>query len=190
MTAGAAVARPRPQVTLYIGDLHASAKPALVKTLLGSCIAVCLWDPQTGVGGMNHFMLPRALGSSGQDGSRFGVHAMDLLIGEIMKAGGDRRRFNAKVFGGGHVLGIPEAEDSVPRQNIAFIREFCSAERFAVLAEDLGGCEARHVHFETDSGRAWVKRIRSEQARARIVERERPTAAAAPSPAYGEVTLF
>src|SRR5262245_44710338 len=109
--------RLRPEVTLYIGDLRASAEPLLIKTLLGSCIAVTLWDPDTGAGGMNHFMLPRAFTGPGPDSSRFGVHAMDLLIGGVMKAGGDRRRFVAKVFGGGHVLGLPDVEDSVPRQN-------------------------------------------------------------------------
>jgi len=176
------------EVVLYIGDVHASARSVIVKTLLGSCVAACLWDPITAVGGMNHFMLPRAA-EVGEESSRFGVHAMDLLIGEIMKAGGDRRRLRAKVFGGGHVLGLPDGRDSVPRQNIAFIREFCRAEGFEVVAQDLGGGTARQVRFDTGSGRAWVKRLRS--AAARVAAAEAPhLAAAAPAPAYGEVTLF
>jgi chemotaxis receptor (MCP) glutamine deamidase CheD len=185
----ASVRRLRPEVTLYIGDLRASAEPLLVKTLLGSCIAVCLWDPGTSTGGMNHFMLPRAFSGDGQESSRFGVHAMDLLIGAVMKAGGDRRRFVAKVFGGGHVLGLPDVEDSVPRQNIAFIRAFLLAERLPIAAEVVGGPEARHVHFETDTGRAWVKHIRSTQVREALARRERP-AADRTAPAFGEVTLF
>ena len=177
----------RRTVSLYIGDLHAANEPTLIKTLLGSCIAVCLWDPQTQVGGMNHFMLPRSAAVADGEASRFGVHAMDLLIGELHKKGADRRRFSAKVFGGGHVLGVPEAEDSVPRQNIAFIRQFLQDEGFTVVAEDIGGRDARHVHFETHTGRAWVKRIPSEQAGSRLARRERSTQ---PAAAFGDVTLF
>lgn len=174
------------EVTIYIGDVYAGGQPTLVKTLLGSCIAVCLWDPDTGVGGMNHFMLPRAVAKHAEESSRFGIHAMDLLIGAIMKAGGERRRLRAKVFGGGHVLGIAESEDSVPRQNIRFIREFMRLEGLTVEASDLGGHSARQVHFETHSGRARVRRLRSAEARARIVTEEQKVAA----PRFGEVTLF
>jgi chemotaxis receptor (MCP) glutamine deamidase CheD len=180
-------AKQRSEVVLYIGDVHASTRPVIVKTLLGSCIAACLWDPAAAVGGMNHFMLPRVQGEGAEESSRFGVHAMDLLIGQIMKAGGDRRRLRAKVFGGGHVLGLPDGRDSVPRQNISFILEFCRAEGFDIVAQDLGGRTARQVRFETGSGRAWVRRLRS--APAGVVEAEAPLMGA-PAPAYGEVTLF
>jgi chemotaxis receptor (MCP) glutamine deamidase CheD len=174
------------EVTIYIGDVYAGGQPTLVKTLLGSCISVCLWDPDTGVGGMNHFMLPRAVAKQTEECSRFGIHAMDLLIGAIMKAGGDRRRLRAKVFGGGHVLGIPESEDSVPRQNINFIREFMRLEGFPVLGADVGGHSARQVTFETHSGRAMVKRLRSTRARVEVAAAEEKAGA----PRFGEVTLF
>lgn len=174
------------EVTIYIGDVYAGGQPTLVKTLLGSCISVCLWDPETGVGGMNHFMLPRALANKAEESSRFGIHAMDLLIGAIMKAGGERARLRAKVFGGGHVLGIAESEDSVPRQNIKFVREFMRLEGFPVLASDVGGHAARQVHFETHSGRALVKRLRSAEVRSQIANEEQKPQV----PAFGEVTLF
>jgi chemotaxis receptor (MCP) glutamine deamidase CheD len=191
MTTAVRPTRSQPEVTLYVGDLYAASHGVLLKTLLGSCIAVCLWDPDTSVGGMNHFMLPRGCVSQAEDSSRFGVHAMDLLIGAIMKAGGDRRRLRAKVFGGGHVLGIAEAHDSVPRQNIRFIRCFLRDEGLPLISEDVGGYEARHVYFQTNTGRAWVKRLRSPRAKVELVRTERRiTAPAAPRPAYGDVTLF
>lgn len=177
--------RPLAEVTLYIGDCHASARPAFVKTLLGSCVAACLWDPVAGVGGMNHFMLPRAVVAAGEESSRFGVHAMDLLIGSIMKAGGDRRRLRAKIFGGGHVLGGPDSSDSVPRQNIEFIVEFCRAEGLEIVARNLGGHSARQVRFQTDTGRAWVKRLPSVPAPVRKAD----TIPSLPA-RYGDVTLF
>jgi chemotaxis receptor (MCP) glutamine deamidase CheD len=179
------------EVNLCVGQFYAARQATLIKTLLGSCIAVCLWDPESTVGGMNHFMLPGGERLAGDDAARFGIHAMDLLIGAIMKAGGDRRRFRAKVFGGGHVLKIEEAPNSVPRQNIRFIREFCRDEGFPIVSEDVGGYDARHVHFQTHTGRAWVKRLRSMRSRAITpgIERQIVVPAVAP-PAYGEVTLF
>lgn len=173
------------EVTIYIGGVHASAEPALVKTLLGSCIAVCLHDPGRGIGGMNHFMLPRGSSNDG-DPTRFGVHAMDCLIGAMQKLGGDRRRFVAKVFGGAHVLAIRESTAGVPQQNIEFVREFLREEGFRVLNEDVGGYHPRHVHFHTVTGRAFVKRVGGREHVRVLQEQARPV----PAPAYGDVVLF
>jgi chemotaxis protein CheD len=177
------------EVILYIGGVHASDESMIIKTLLGSCIAVCLWDPVSRVGGMNHFMLPRGADhASAPDASRFGVHAMDCLIGAMMKLGAHRSRLVAKVFGGAHVLDIKESAVGVPRQNIEFIRAFLDAEGFPVLSADVGGYHPRHVHFYTATGSARVKRVTSVQTRARLLAREekqdtRPAR-------YGDVTLF
>jgi len=172
------------EVTIYIGGVYASGQPMVVKTLLGSCIAVCLHDAVRGVGGMNHFMLPGGNGD-GDDAGRFGVHAMDLLIGAIMKAGGDRRRLIAKVFGGANVLDVQGPVVDVPRQNVEFIRTFLKEEEIPVVSADVGGRYARHVHFHTQDGRAFVKRVRRVHA-----VRAEEQARAAPAVKYGEITLF
>lgn len=178
------------QVVIYIGDVHASREPTTIRTTLGSCISACLWDPETAVGGMNHFMLPRGLGEAGIDSARFGVHAMDLLIGEIMKSGGDRRRLRAKIFGGAHVLDLADGHDTVPRQNVRFIRQFLAADGIPIVGEDLGGDAPRQVIFHTATGGAWVKRVPSARVQQEVLKRERVAAAPAPAPNYGEVTLF
>jgi chemotaxis receptor (MCP) glutamine deamidase CheD len=177
------------EVTIFIGGVHAADHPQIVKTLLGSCISVCLFDPVSGVGGMNHFMLPRG-GDNGNraDLTRFGVHAMDCLIGAMLKLGGDRRRFVAKCFGGAHVLDTRESEAGVPQQNIAFIRRFLADEGFRLVAEDLGGYDPRHVRFYTSTGRALVKRVRGARATARLLLQERLRTAQPPT--YGGVELF
>jgi chemotaxis protein CheD len=182
----AAVAK---EVTIHIGGVHAAADPTVIKTLLGSCIAVCLWDPVAGVGGMNHFMLPHGgEDGRGEDATRFGVHAMDVLIGDVMKAGGDRRRCVAKVFGGAHVLDIRESADGVPQKNIEFVRAFLAAESVRILSEDVGGYLPRHVHFFTLTGRARVRRLRGLTTQTQVVARERQRQ---PRPAqYGGVMLF
>jgi chemotaxis receptor (MCP) glutamine deamidase CheD len=177
------------EVTIYIGGVHATDQPEVVKTLLGSCISVCLYDPQTHVGGMNHFMLPHtSRDGSGADLTRFGVHAMDYLVGAMMKLGGDRRRFVAKCFGGAHVLNVQESAAGVPQQNIAFVRSFLAEEGFPMLAEDMGGYHPRHIRFYTATGRAQVKRVEGVQARSRLLVREQARALAPPK--FGAVELF
>ncbi len=151
------------EVVLYLGDVHVTHEPTLVKTLLGSCVAVCLYDPLRAVGGMNHFMLPRGRDDDGAS-TRFGMPAMEALIGGLIDLGGSPRRFVAKVFGGAHVLDIDESAAGVPQQNIAFVRDFLQAGGIPIVAEDLGGYVARHVHFHTASGRVFVKRAAAERA--------------------------
>jgi chemotaxis receptor (MCP) glutamine deamidase CheD len=145
------------EVVLYLGDIHAALEPTRVKTLLGSCMAVCLYDPVQTVGGMNHFMLPRG-GAADAEAARFGIQAMEGLISALLRIGGARRRFVAKVFGGAHVLDIEESQAGVPRQNIEFTRTFLAAVGIPVLAEDVGGYDPRHVHFDTATGRVFLKR--------------------------------
>ena len=143
---------------IHIGGVFASREPAVVRTVLGSCIAVCLRDPVTCIGGMNHFMLPS--GGAGEEASaRYGIHAMELLINDCMKLGADRRRFEAKLFGGGHVLRVRESDGNVPQRNIAFALEFLQAERIPILKRDLGGYAAREIYFYTHSGRLLLKRL-------------------------------
>src|SRR5213594_2032606 len=175
------------QVTIYIGEVLASREPTILKTLLGSCVAVCLWDPESRVGGMNHFLLPHSL-SGGGEPARFGVHAMDLLICEMLKAGADRRRLRAKIFGGAHVLSLPEDEDSVPSQNITFAIDFVRNDGFKLTGEDLGGYQPRRVHFQTDTGRAFVQRIASAASLSRVTAAEHRHVER--KPVYGEVELF
>ena len=173
------------EFTIYSGGVHATAHSTIIKTLLGSCIAVCLHDPLRAVGGMNHFMLPRGQ-SDGNDAARFGVHAMDCLIGATMKAGGDRRRFVAKVFGGARVLDLQGSAASVGQRNIDFITAFLEEEGIPVLGADVGGRYPRHLRFHTGTGRAFVKRVR--RLSPRLLAEER--VAAPPPVAYGGVTLF
>jgi chemotaxis protein CheD len=178
------------EITIYIGGLHISREPALIKTVLGSCIAVCLHDPEAHVGGMNHFMLP-APSEQRQvaQPSRFGVHAMELLIGGLQRLGGDRRRLRAKLFGGGHVLGTAESERSVPRRNIDFILRYMEIEGIPVVSQDLGGYQARRVHYYTESGKVFVKRL-GQAAIQHVSQPERAAARRPETGAYGPVILF
>jgi chemotaxis protein CheD len=124
---------------------------------------------------------------------------MELLINECMKQGAERRRLEAKVFGGGHVLQTRESDDNVPQSNIRFALTFLDTENIPIVARDLGGYEAREIYFFTDSGRILLKRMsRAGEMAARAlasIEREereklRDFAKPAPVPDDSNVTLF
>lgn len=180
----------RLRIDLNIGGVEASHRPALLRTLLGSCISVCLWDREARCGGMNHFMLPQGPASGG-DPARFGVHAMDLLIGALQRQGGERDRLVAKVFGGASVLSSVLKTNRVPEQNIDFIDRFMKTEGIPVVARDLGGVKGRLVYFLTDTGQAFVKQLGQARKREQLREDRRLIAPApAARPAYGEVELW
>ncbi len=167
-------------VNVSIGDVYASDEGVEIRTVLGSCVAACLFDPEARVGGMNHFMLPH--GDGGDDPGRYGEHAMDLLIGALQRLGASRQRLCAKVFGGGHVLAVPNRDDSVAARNVRFIDEFLADEGLVVVARDLGGVHPRQLRFNAATGRAQVRRL-TDQAAA-------PAATPALARPRGTVDLF
>lgn len=186
----------RPLHKIHIGGVWAGHEPGVVRTVLGSCIAVCLRDPSARVGGMNHFLLPA--GASGDAVSaRYGVHAMELLINDCMKHGAQRSALEAKVFGGGHVLRVRETDGNVPQSNIKFALHFLETEGIPIVSRDLGGYAAREVYFFTDTGRILMKRLSDTGGSGEMAAMERseraglrPSARPAPPADDSNVTLF
>lgn len=126
-------------------------------TVLGSCVAACLRDPLLRLGGMNHFMLPDGEVTDGVP-ARYGSHAMELLINELIKRGARRERLEAKVFGGGNVLkGF--TSQPVGTRNAEFVVDYLDREKIQVVAKDLGGIHPRKVCYFPTSGRVLVKRL-------------------------------
>lgn len=154
------------KVVLHPGDHYATNEPLVISTLLGSCVAACVYDPVAKIAGMNHFLLAnrryaRNMPMSVTDAGRYGVHAMEILINDLLRLGADKKRLKAKAFGGGAVLeGI--AKDNfacVGDVNERFIREFLSTEGIELTAEDLGGTQGRVIRFRTDNFAVFRKYI-------------------------------
>ena len=144
------------------GEYYFTKKPMLIVTVLGSCVAACIRDRVSGIGGMNHFMLP----DGGSDTSspmsasmRYGAYAMEVLINQILKAGGRRENLEAKVFGGGNVLRGFTAMN-VGERNAKFVRDFLRAENIRIVAEDLNDVHPRKVYFFPETGKVLVKRLK------------------------------
>jgi len=160
-----------PNAEIGPGEYFVGRSGTVVKTLLGSCIAVCLYDPKAQVFGLNHFLLATdKLKRSDILGSRsgyYGVHAMELVINGMLKLGASKQRIVAKVFGGGNVIprltGRRGDFDTVGEQNIAFAREFLKLERMTVISEDVGGDHGRVIYFDSNDFSVYQSLINQKQ---------------------------
>jgi chemotaxis protein CheD len=148
-------ATPR-RVYLAPGLLFAAREAVQVTTILGSCVAVCLWDPVEGAGGLNHFLLPSGDPSS----SRFGSSAIPQLVESVVALGAWRSRLRAKVFGGACVLEAFRG-DSHPLgcRNVETARERLRELQVQIVSEDVGGLYGRKLVFDVQTGSAWVRSI-------------------------------
>ena len=183
----------RDMTIIQPGEYYVTKKDEVIATVLGSCISVCLRDSQTGVGGMNHFMLPgdfRIEDIFNSQSARYGMYAMELLLGEIIKLGGGREHLNAKVFGGGHVLAsVAKNTGSVPQSNIEFVKAFLSMEGIPVLSSDVGGVHGRKILFVPKTGQVFVKKLVPE-AEAKVFAQEERFKKKIVQPKSEDVTLF
>ena len=121
---------------------------AILTTVLGSCIAVCLYDTVRGIGGTNHFLLPNREGEGG-DNVRYGAYAMELLINGLLKKGAERSRLEAKFFGGGNMIGNMR---NIGGSNAEFAKQFLADEGIVCRAESTGGTQARRIRFWPTTG--------------------------------------
>ncbi|MEP7155571.1 MAG: chemoreceptor glutamine deamidase CheD [Betaproteobacteria bacterium] len=155
------------------GEYFATDKDMVLVTVLGSCVAACIRDVRAGVGGMNHFMLPRSEKDPASPismSARYGTFAMEILINQLIKMGARRETMEAKVFGGGNVLrGF--TMNNIGESNANFVMEYLDNERIRVAAEDMLGVHPRKLYYFPSTGKVLVKKIR-ELHNHTIVERE------------------
>lgn len=174
-------------VKVLPGEYYVTADELVVMTVLGSCIAACIWDPRVRVGGMNHFMLPEGGSDSG---GRYGSYAMELLINELMKQGARRETMQAKVFGGGAVMSSFTTMN-VGERNTKFVLDYLQTERIAVVSKDVLDIHPRKVCFFPATGKAMVKRLaHSHPDTLETQERKGSAAVVANTTAGGSIDLF
>lgn len=142
------------------GEYYFTGKDMLIVTVLGSCVAACIRDRVSGVGGMNHFMLPDGgdIDSPVSASMRYGAYAMEVLINDLLKAGAKRENLEAKVFGGGNVLRGFIAIN-IGERNAQFVRSYLRAENIRIVAEDLNDIHPRKVYFFPRTGKVLVKKL-------------------------------
>lgn len=176
-------APPLTRITIMQGQARVSAGPRVeFSTVLGSCVATCLYDPAIELGGMNHFLLaqPAAASSVSEADEHYGVYLMEVLINEMLAHGASKQNLRAHLYGGAN---LHSGMARIGTMNADFARAFLSREGIPLVREDLGGANARRVDFRPASG----------QVRCRTVEPAlAPAVQPAPRPqtACGDVELF
>jgi chemotaxis protein CheD len=145
---------------INIGEYYATNQEEGIATVLGSCVSACIYEEGGGIGGMNHFLLPGDFRDEEiflSPIARYGMFAMELLMGELIKLKADRDKLRAKIFGGADIMKSSALE--VGKNNIRFIKSFLAMENIPVVSNDLGGTAARKVFFFPGTGKVMVKKI-------------------------------
>ena len=175
-------------VKVLPGEYFVSSEDLVIMTVLGSCIAACIWDNKMRIGGMNHFMLPDGDGADGS--GRYGSYAMELLINEMIKLGARRETMQAKVFGGGAVM-AGFTTMNVGERNTEFVLDYLATERISVVSKDVLDIHPRKVCYFPVTGKAMVKRLaHSHPENLETQERKGNAAVVAKTNAGGSVDLF
>jgi len=145
------------------GEFYYTDKNMLIVTVLGSCISACIRDNVSGIGGMNHFMLPDSAAadrdSPVSESMRYGTYAMEVLINQLLRNGARRENLEAKIFGGGNVL-KSFTTTNVGERNATFVKKFLKEERIRVTGEDLLDVFPRKVYYFPKTGKVLVKKLK------------------------------
>jgi chemotaxis protein CheD len=136
---------------LYPSTLFASKEPYVVKTILGSCVAICLLDPVINIGGINHYMLPSWNGND-LASPKYGDIAIDKLVERMIQLGAKRENLKAKIFGGGGLIESGANSTLVGERNIRVARLILEEKKIPIVASSTGGRKGRKILFFTDSG--------------------------------------
>ena len=136
---------------LYPAALFASKEPHRVSTILGSCVAVCLYDPILQVGGINHYMLPFWNGQ-GLASPKYGNIAIEKLVEKMLSLGSKKTNIRAKVFGGGEVIDTNISQFHIGERNIKLAMEMLEELRIPIVAKSVGGKLGRKIEYYTLTG--------------------------------------
>lgn len=150
---------------LLPGDYYVTKDNEMITTVLGSCVSACIRDSVSGIGGMNHFMLPETSASrlSSREEAvvgtalRYGNYAMEHLINTILQFGGKRKNLEVKLFGGGKVIATL---GDVGSRNIAFVLDYVDTEALRLISHDLGDIYPRKINYYPQTGRVRMKKIK------------------------------
>ena len=149
-------------VNINSGEYYVSRNQSVtITTLLGSCVAVCIFDAQNRIGGMNHYMLPHPRASSiiSFSDPRYGKPAVDILVQAMLKKGASREALQAKVFGGGRI--IEPGQYNVAEANVEFAISYLKELTIPIVSMDVGGYYGRKLYYQLNGHQVFVKKTSS-----------------------------
>ena len=146
------------KIPLNIGDVAVSDGPSMLETILGSCVAVCLWDGELKIAGMNHYMMPYWMDTM-KDPMMCGPESIEALMTMIINRGANIKDLRAKIFGGGRVLETLTKGIEIGKENVRVAREVLEDYGIPVIKEYTGNDFGIKVVFYSDTGRAFIKKL-------------------------------
>jgi len=146
---------------LHAGQVYISTEGQFISIILGSCVAVCVWDSTSGIGGATHFLLPIWDGRNASS-PRYGDVAVSMLLQRLLEAGADRNQLRAKVFGGGCLFDSARQQAShqephLGSRNVEIAMEMLNKARITVVSKVVGANRGQRIRFRTDTGEAAIK---------------------------------
>ncbi|HBE80225.1 MAG TPA: chemotaxis protein CheD [Firmicutes bacterium] len=149
--------------TIYSGEYYISDDPhVVIYTLLGSCIAVCLYDELNCIGGMNHFMLPQAVEGQHLKEGCYGLQSLELMIKDLLNQGARYQNLKAKIFGGGKMVGFSSQKNDISLANIRFALKYLESKQIPIIAKELGGTLGRKIYYVLADHSVYVQRLNRE----------------------------
>jgi chemotaxis protein CheD len=146
---------------VYPASLYVSAKEEMVHTVLGSCVAVCLYDPRLQIGGMNHYLMPEwDHKGKGMVSPRYGNIAIEMLVKKMLREGSQKKDLVAKIFGGADQHGF-EHKLSVGKRNIVVARAILNKLAIPIVGQDILGHLGRKIVFNVKTGAVYLKTLRT-----------------------------
>lgn len=154
------------KVNIHIGECYSSSEPSIITTILGPCVAVCLFEPVSRTGGMNHILLPEEKSGKSEPGdARYAVNAMEILINQLMKLGADRYKLKAKIFGGAQLFRFMNQELAMGLKNVEVVVDFLINEKIPIVNYNFGGYNSRRIFFYTHTGDVLMQKIKTSEAK-------------------------
>ena len=145
------------RVFLLPGQFRICHGPELIETLVGSCVAVCLYNRKTGRAAMNHFLQAHPAPQGNCDLGRYGLTSTEHIIKALLQSDPVVSHYDAYIFGGGAVLKSVNAQANIGQANIAVVREVLNRYRIRIIKEEVGGTRGRRVKFDTGSNTVFCR---------------------------------
>ena len=141
---------------IHVGEIFVGVKPTEISTVLGSCVAVCIYDKVEKIGGMNHYLVP-LWNENGLQSPKYGNISIPRLIENMLNLGCQKHNLEAKVFGGGNVIEVSQEDMMIGRKNILIAKELLREYNIKITAQDVGGTRGRKILMRTDTGKIFLR---------------------------------
>jgi chemotaxis protein CheD len=145
---------------IHIGEIYIGARATEINTVLGSCVAVCLYDKVNQIGGMNHYLVP-LWNETGLQTPKYGNISIQRLIDSMLNIGCELQNIEAKLFGGANVIKVSNRDMMIGRKNILIAKEILKEYKIPIVAQDVGGEKGRKIMMRSDTGKVFLKYTKS-----------------------------